>query len=240
MKIETKSMYQYAKEAIVEYINNNKENIEKLPSEQDMADMMGVSRSTIREALRILEREGIIYSRHGVGTFIVKSPQSLTTNINTLESSTKIITDHGYAPGTLNVYCEVQKADERISSILGINKGDKIFYVERVRTADNEPVILVLDYFVYEDDMEKVYAQTKPESILDFLKNYNISISYAVCGIKAVISDKQIEHKLMLKESKALLLLEQTHFSNKGQSIFYSDSYYISDKFNFNIIRRTE
>ena len=81
MKIETKSMYQYAKEAILQYIDEQQENLDKLPSEQEMANMLGVSRSTVREALRILEREGIIYSRHGVGTFIVKNTQHLTSYI---------------------------------------------------------------------------------------------------------------------------------------------------------------
>ena len=240
MKIETKSMYQYAKEAILQYIDEQQENLDKLPSEQEMANMLGVSRSTVREALRILEREGIIYSRHGVGTFIVKNTQHLTSYINVLESATKIIMDHGYTPSTINVYYDIRKADERIASLLGINKGDKIFYIERVRAADNEPVVLVIDYFIYEDNMEITYGQTKPESILDFLKNYNISISYAVCGIKAVISNKSIENKLKLKESKALLLLEQTHYSQKGKCAFYSDSYFLSDKFNFNIIRKAE
>ncbi|MDF2859258.1 MAG: GntR family transcriptional regulator, partial [Neobacillus sp.] len=43
---------------------------EKLPSEFDLAKQLGVSRATLREALRILEEENVIIRRHGVGTFV--------------------------------------------------------------------------------------------------------------------------------------------------------------------------
>jgi GntR family transcriptional regulator len=174
-----------------------------------------------------------------VGTFVVNPSQQLTTSIGVLESATKIIMDHGYTPGTLNMYADVREADERISVFLGISKGDKVLYIERVRAADGKPVVYVMDYVDYKEGMELEYERTKPESLLSFLESqFDIKIGYVICGIKAVISDKKIEGKLQLKSPKALLLLEQTHFSVKGQPVFYSDSYFISDKFNFNIIRK--
>lgn len=239
MKIESKSMYQHAKDAILEYIEQHKGIIEKLPSELEFAKMMGVSRNTVREAIRILERENVLYSRQGVGTFLVNTNKQLTTSISVLESATKIIMDHGYIPSTLNVYLDVREADERVAGFLDITKGDKVLYIERVRAADGKPVVYVIDYVSYEDGMELEYEKTKPESLLNFLEDRsNDKIGYVVCGIKSVISDKKIQGKLQLKSPKALLLLEQTHFSVKGQPIFYSDSYFLSDKFEFNVIRK--
>jgi len=242
LKIESKSMYERAKEAILQYIEQHKGNIEKLPSEADLAKMMGVSRNTVREAIRILERENVLYSRHGVGTFVVNPGKHLTTTISVLESATKIIMDHGYTPSTLDRYIDVRKADERIANLLGIEKGDKILYIERVRAADGMPVVYIEDYISYIDGIDAMkleYERTKPESLLSFLETYpNMEIEYVVCGIKAVFSDKRVEKKLQLKSQKALILLEQTHYSVKGQPILYSDSYFLSDKFEFNVVRK--
>ena len=148
MKIENKSMYQQAKDGILSYIEQNREHLDKLPSEQEFANMMGISRNTVREAIRILEREGVLYSRHGVGTFLIHTRKQLSTYISVLESATKIIKSHGYCPGTLDVYCKTQRAGPRIGNFLSISPQDEIFYIERVRTADDRPVVYVEDYIL--------------------------------------------------------------------------------------------
>jgi len=239
LKLDNRSMYQHAHDMILQFIEQNRNKIEKLPSEQEFSKMMGVSRNTVREAIRILEQEGVLYSRHGVGTFIISQNGKLNTCISILESATKIISDHGYTPGTLSAHTEVFPADKRIAELLGIEEGQKVFYIERVRTADDEPVVFVQDYIKYQEGMEEEYAQEPHESLLSFLKdNYDFMIGHVVCGIRAAISDSNIQEKLHLSSMSALLHLEQSHYNNKGELIFYSDSYFLNDKFNFNVIRK--
>jgi GntR family transcriptional regulator len=239
MRIANRSLYLQARDMISDLVEEEHKTMEKIPSEQRLSEMLGVSRNTVREAIRTLEQEGILYSRHGIGTFVIGSKKTLKTNISSLESATKIISDHGYQPGTQKVMSEVKEAPEKIGDHLKLSEAlRQVLYIERVRTADGEPVVYVEDYIPYRKGMEEKYKTGNYESLLEFLKHYGQTVAFSVCTIKAVISNPQVEEKLELKEKNALLLLHQVHFSNKGEPVLYSDSYFVSEKFEFNIIRK--
>lgn len=238
MKLANRSLYLQARDMIFNLIEEEIEPMQKIPSEQKLSEMLGVSRNTVREAIRTLEQEGILYSRHGIGTFVIGTKKSLKTNISTLESSTNIILGHGYEPGTKNVLLAKSKATPEICKNLSISEDHDVFYIERVRTADNEPVVYVEDYIPYEMGMEEKYKGEYYESLLEFLELFGHNVAFSICKIKAVISEPKIEEKLELKEKNALLLLQQVHYSQKGEPVLYSDSYYLSDRFEFNLIRK--
>lgn len=237
-KIIRKSTYLRVRDKIYDYICENKLYGERLPSESEFAKALGTSRNTVREAIRVLEQEGMVYSRHGVGTFVFNRQKQLSSNISVFHSISSIICSHGYTPGTLSVTINVVAADQKLAAALEVEVGSKVFVIERVRTADGDPVILVYDYFSNLPELEKRYAEAKEESMLNFLKkNYHAEIAYTNCLISATISDDKINEKLHLKQKTALILLSQFHYSPSGQMIFYSDSYFVSDKFNFNVVR---
>ncbi len=73
---------------------------QKLPSEFDLAKELGVSRATLREALRILEEENVVIRRHGVGTFVNAKPL-FSSGIEQLSSITDMIASAGKTPGTI-------------------------------------------------------------------------------------------------------------------------------------------
>ncbi|CCQ98072.1 conserved hypothetical protein [[Clostridium] ultunense Esp] len=238
MKIINKTLSSQVKEIILEMINNL-DFMSKLPSEQKLASKLGVSRNTVREALKALENEGLIISRHGVGTFVTRynGKENIRYNIATLDSTTKIITDHGYVPGTKSTYYDVRMASDNMSKILGSDTPIKILYIERVRTANLNPIIFVEDYIPYKDGMLEEYSNKKDDSLFSFISNYN-TISFSNCSIHAVLSNERLMEKLELDEPKALLLLQQIHYSSRGIPVFYSDSYFITEKLEFNLIRR--
>lgn len=212
----------------------------QLPSEQKLASQLGVSRNTVREALKTLENEGLVISRHGVGTFVTRynGSENIRYNIATLDSTTKIITDHGYIPGTKSIYYDVRMiSNNNISKIFGSDTPVKILYIERVRTANKNPIIFVEDYIPYRDGMLEEYSKMKNDSLFSFINKYN-TVSFANCSIHTMISDERLMEKLELDEPKSLLLLQQIHYSSRGIPVFYSDSYFLTDKLEFNLIRR--
>jgi GntR family transcriptional regulator len=238
MKLVNRSLYLQARDMIFQLIEEELGPMQKIPSEQKLSEMFGVSRNTVREAIRTLEQEGILHSRHGIGTFVIGSKKSLKTNIAMLESSTNIIHGHGYQPGTRNVLAEIRMAPADICKHLHLEENQPVFYIERVRTADEEPVVYVEDYIPYVVGMEEKYKGEVFVSLLEFLASFGHHIAFSICTMKAVISEQKIEEKLELKEKCALMLLQQVHFSQKGEPVLYSDSYFLSDKFEFNVIRK--
>ena len=73
---------------------------EKFPSEFELAKTLGVSRATLREALRTLEEENVVVRRHGVGTFVNSKPL-FNSGIEQLNSVTNMIMQAGMNPGTI-------------------------------------------------------------------------------------------------------------------------------------------
>ncbi|GFN37091.1 GntR family transcriptional regulator [Tepidimicrobium xylanilyticum] len=238
MKLTRDSLYRQARSAILDIIKQNTEFMSKLPSEQELAEMLGVSRNTVREAIKSLENEGYLVSRHGVGTFIIYDGKNIKTNIAVLESITNIIVNHGYKPGTKSIYCQKRQAPSVISKILNLEENDDVLYIERVRTADDDPVIYIEDYIPYIDGMYEKYQESKDESLFNFLQNFGQRVAFSNSTIRAVLSSKHIQNELSLDGPETLLLLQQVHYTAKGDPVLYSDSYFLSKKFEFNVVRK--
>lgn len=238
MKLQNRSLYLQSRDAILDIINNNSEFMSKLPSEQELSENLGVSRNTIREAIKSLENEGFLISRHGVGTFIIYDRKNIKSNISVLESTTSIIVNHGYTPGTKSIYFEKRKITPIIARKLDTSEDIDVLYIERVRTANEDSVVYIEDYIPYVEGMYEKYVSNKYESLLDFLNTFGYKVTFSNCTIRSVISSKYIQDKLSLKSPEALLSLQQIHYSSKGAPILYSNSYFLSDKFEFNAIRK--
>ena len=67
----------------------------QLRGEVEFARELGVSRQTLREATRLLTREGLLTIRHGVGTFVAESPGYLSSPLDTMHSMSALIRKHG-------------------------------------------------------------------------------------------------------------------------------------------------
>ena len=102
MMIVSKSVARYgaAKEAIVEMIRSGEigSGMEKnkLPSEDELSKMIGVSTGTVREALRILEMEGVVSKKHGAGNFYHRSTMDLKMRIDLMSDFKELLGDAGY------------------------------------------------------------------------------------------------------------------------------------------------
>ena len=240
MKLTSHTLYSQAKAAILDIIHRQSDFMYKLPSEQELSKMLDVSRNTVREALKSMENEGILISRQGVGTFVIRDSRSIQHNIAILNSTTKIIASQGYEPGTRDVLHgrRALRDPEIVKKLGGQGEDLDILYVERVRTADEKPVAFVEDYIPYVDGMLERFDPRNPLPLFDFLKSFDRTVSFSDCTIHSVLSDGKLKDRLTLSSPQALLLLRQTHYTAKGAPVLYSDSYFLSEKLEFSIIRK--
>ncbi|WP_042356214.1 GntR family transcriptional regulator [Bacillus rubiinfantis] len=209
---------------------------EKLPSEFDLAKLLGVSRATLREALRILEEENIIIRRHGVGTFVNSKPL-FTSGIEQLNSVTDMIKQVGMKPGTIFLRSLKQEATEEDVHRFACSRHQDFVVIERVRTANGEPVVYCVD---------KVPAHILPEtfshgeeSIFHILgEEANRNITYAVAQIEPIGYHDKISPVLECDPETALLVLKQMHYDEMDEPILYSVNYFKADKFRFHVLRK--
>src|ERR671915_1212891 len=117
---------------------------ERLPSEPDLAASLGVSRATLRDALRSLEEDGFVTRVQGAGTFVTHRPR-LKNNLDVNFGVTDLIRSMGMEPGTegLKVYEASASAEE--ARLLSLPNAAPVLCVERTRTADGRPVVFSLD-----------------------------------------------------------------------------------------------
>lgn len=209
---------------------------EKLPSESILATQMGVSRATLREALRILEEDHTITRRHGIGTFVNKEPISLS-GIEELSSVTDMIKDAGLEPGTIYLNKVIETLSNNERKKLACSKSEEVIKVDRVRTADGKPVVYCIDkiplkYFPNDfttDDLSLFH-------ILE--RNGKRKITQAVAEITPIGYDDKVSPILECDPETALLVLKQLYFDEESKPVFYSINYFKADTFQFHVIRK--
>lgn len=210
---------------------------DKLPSEVELAKMFGVSRSTLREALRILEEEGYVIRKHGIGTFVAPKP-ILKTGMEELSSITRIMEKQGYKPHTKDVVISKGYPSVKEAQMLNINPEEEIIRIDRIRLADDMPIVYCIDRLP-----AKLFGDTfafKGESLFDYLnESLGIYIAYAISDIIPMLSEKNgIYKKLNLDKNDVVLLLDQIHFDQNDNPILYSSNYFSPKKFRFYIVRK--
>lgn len=209
---------------------------EKLPSEFELAKKLGVSRATLREALRILEEESVIIRRHGVGTFVSAKPL-FTSGIEQLKSVTSMIKDAGMTPGTKFLHSQTIDPTEADIRRFSCSQDEKIVVSERVRTANNEPVVYCIDK-IPEKILPESYT-TGQESIFSILEAVSHRrITYAVAQIEPLGYHEKISPILKCDPETALFVLKQMHYDESDEPILFSVNYFKADKFEFNVLRK--
>ena len=115
----------------------------RLPSERLLAQRYGVARATVTQAIDELAGKGLVYRVHGSGTFVAepkfRQPQTLT-------SFTEDMRARGMTPGSLVLTREAIPASAVIARHLQVPNGTPVVHIERVRTANGEPMALERTY----------------------------------------------------------------------------------------------
>lgn len=210
---------------------------EKLPSEFELSKSLGVSRATLREALRLLEEENVIVRRHGVGTFVNPKPL-FTSGIEHLSSISSMIENAGMKPGTVFINATEEKPTEDDVNKFQSDNDDNVIKIERVRTADGEPVVYCIDK-VPASYLPKQFISNQDVSIFSALeKSGAIRVAYAITYIDPVGYHEHVSPILKCGPETALLVLKQLHYDENDQVVLYSKNYFRADKFSFHVVRK--
>ena len=240
---DKRPLYLRIKEYLEKKINNGDYKPgDKLPSENKLSKSLEVSRASLREALRVLEEEGKIVKQQGIGTFVNKPTPKFKKGIEKLNSVTETIEKEGFQAGTEKLDIKEMKISESLKEkIHGVSNEeiDRVLRIERVRTADNIPVVYCIDHLILKY-LDKNYIQEYFESSLfEVLKNiYGINVKNAVTNIVAVTADKYVSSFLKIKKETPLLLLEQYHYDDKNRMVLFSQNYFRNDQFQFKVMRK--
>jgi GntR family transcriptional regulator len=214
----------------------------RLPSEPKLAETFGVSRNTLREAVRLLIAQGVLESRKGIGTFVRSPGFSLwpvETGIEELTSTTDIITAAGHVPGCRSFQLNVVAGPDEVTSALLLEEGTNVYRLSRVRLADDAAVILCVDYLPAHLIPETLMRQFDGHgSLFAFLSSRcGLSIAVARAVLKPLFPSDEVAEALGVTLDEPLLLLRQTHFDGDNQPFLYSENYVNSALFEYHVRR---
>lgn len=211
----------------------------QLPPEMELLQMLGVSRTTLREALRILEEQRLIRKRRGLGTFV--QDRAIIKDMSQNFGITEMISQAGYAPGTRDFQIYEEPASQTIADKLGIAAGADLLVIDRVRTANDVPVVWTRDVMPMEY-LEGWMPSTKELngiSLYESLqKHTSIRIVNGTASFSPFQAGREIADKLKVQRNSLLLLIEQVDHDQNQRPVLYSQEYHLTDKFNFIIHRK--
>lgn len=211
----------------------------QLPTEAELGEILGASRTVVREALRILEEDGLISRRHGVGTFVRK--HGILKNLNINYGITEMIRLAGSEPGTTHLAVLHGSADMEIAAQLDVPPGAPVLQIERVRTADGKAVVYSLDTFAETLLRGATFDPDRllDESVYSILETeFDQVIDYGVARILPAHAPAAIAQHLGLPADAMVLYLVQTDYSSTDEPLLYSQEYHLPDAFDFMIWRR--
>lgn len=211
----------------------------RLPSEPDLAEKLGVSRATLREAMRPFETQGLIRRRQGSGTYVNHPAQILESGIEVLESVETMAVRDGLTTtmGELTVEQRPPSAEEQ--KILELEPRSEVIQVSRVMCTEGHPIAYLIDILPTAILSPADLGEGFTGSILDILmKRPEAAQPISRTEISAVTASSQVARALGIQRGDVLLHFVAELYINSGKSIDHSLSYFLPGYFRFHVVRR--
>jgi GntR family transcriptional regulator len=213
----------------------------RLPSEPKLAAVLGVSRASLREAMRTFETRGLLQRKQGVGTFVIHPTHVFETGLENLISLETIAEQMGLEVSMGEMEVHQQEVNPELAETLELPVGEDILTVSRVILAQNRPIAFLEDNLPVDVINEEEVRQNFTGSVLDMLlRRDDIPLASSKCQISALGATPQIANALDIQRHDPLLVFSSLLFSTRGRVIDSSFSYFLPGYFHFHIVRRVE
>lgn len=225
--------YQLAKEIEEKIDNGEWKKGEKITSERELCEQYKVSRITVRNAINELEKKGKLEKIQGKGTFVLG--KNIVQNLGNVYSFSKEMEKQGKITSTRLLVQKLIKADYKIASQLNIDEGSEVVYLERLRIADDLPIMLEKTYFDFSKYPFMLTIDLKTKSLYKSLENdFGIIINKAVERFKACSLTTEECNALNCHKGQYGLLVKRTSYS-KDNIVCYSTIVSKGDIYEFTV-----
>jgi GntR family transcriptional regulator len=211
----------------------------RLPSEPELARRMGVSRATLREAMRAFEGQGLIRRRQGVGTFVVAQVPVIDSGLEVLESIEAIAQRISMPVSMGELQVKQVPADAEQAEALNIPLGTLVTDVTRVIYTDSRPIAFLEDVLPADILSIAEVESGFTGSVLDLLlRRGDPKLSQSRTDIRAIGAIQKVARALQIQRDAVLLLFVAKLYSDDGRVVDYSFSDFLPGYFHFHVVRK--
>jgi GntR family transcriptional regulator len=242
VQIKRKALYLEAIDILVQHIQEGKYPPgAKLPSEEQLAREMGISRVTLREALRVMSEDGMLFRRHGSGTFIRDKKAMPVQDLSTILSISTMFKRAGLEHKIVKADYGKIISKGRVAENLQTPPGAEVWKVERLRKIGDRFAMYALDYFpasfVPPEGEGKINDYLF--SIYHFLHEVcGQSFDQGRCTLKPILADEKLIEIMKVSRNSLFMLIETVDLNPEGKPVLYAREYYFADLFEFQVNRR--
>lgn len=206
---------------------------EKMPTEEAIGELFGVSRITIRQALDGLAQGGYIYKIQGKGSFV--SAKKAGMQLNHLIGFSDEMRGIGMSPSTVLIDQCLTSPNETMAAALGIDMSQKVYLISRVRCADEIPMAVEKVCLPF-SRFAGIETQDLNQSLYLLLKQqYGCEPHKAVQSIQAGLANSADAKLLQIKVGGPVLRITRTAYDSNDVPFEYTESVYRGDKYVFNV-----
>ena len=210
----------------------------RLPSEPDLAKQLGVSRATLREAMRAFETQGLIRRRQGAGTFVVGVVPVIDSGLEVLESLDTMARRMKLKISVSDLRVEKLFADQETADALNVSLAAHLTRIRRVMQADGRPVAYLVDTLPEDVLRADDIPETFTGSVLDYLLGRGDTISASRANVTAIDATADVAKALEIQRGDVLLHFSSQLYTTAGKIVDHTLSYFIPGYFHFHIVRR--
>lgn len=206
---------------------------ELIPSEVELGQRYKVSQGTVRKAIDELAAENIVVRRQGRGTFVATHYESQSQfrflRLKPDEKAKQRATNHF-------VSFKHIKADTNIAKSLGLNEGESVVYISRVKSFNDTPVILEdiwLPNAIFEGLTEEMLVEYKGPLYGLFEKEFETRMIRAQETIKAIAADDNLSELLKIKKGTPLLQVDRISFTYGDRPVEFRRGWYLTEHYHY-------
>jgi GntR family transcriptional regulator len=208
----------------------------RLPSEHELAVEYGVSRPTVRSALRRLAAAGLLRVRHGAGTFVTAHGRGIRAGLQQLRSTSRVIAEQGHTCQVVYRTRELRRATAEEAARLESTARPRVVVLERCFLSDEEVVAFehaLVDADLLPEDLDPAEISG---SVFEFLEPRGLLPDQAVATVSAV-HDPGVGWGPGRPDPPLYLCLEQVQYLPGGEPLSWSRTWFVQAKFVFGLVR---
>ncbi len=206
---------------------------EQLPSENELAAKYNVSRMTMRQSIEDLVDEGLLYRRHGVGTFVAFP--HLQRDHTRLTSFFDKAENEGVKVQAKLLGLEVIPATPKVAEALDIPAGSKVIRVKTLRYADGEPITVHDAHIPHKLFPNLVNENLEVQHLWSLFEKAGYRVRRAVQRLEAREASKEVAHLMKIKEGAPVLFKERTVYADDGTPVEFTYCYNRGDLYSLTV-----